>query len=155
MMTPTARTLAYCKSHGMLACVVERYVAPFGRPFGHRVDAFGWMDILVLDGQPGALGVQATDGTSVHHRVAKMRVERSAAVRAWLAAGNRAQVWAWSKKGGAGKRKLWTLKVVHVTGNDLAPVELTRPRGKRRRNAHQLEFGETNGTRSGGQERTT
>lgn len=147
MSSPTQRTLAHCRRRGMLACVVERFVAPHGRPFGHRVDAFGCIDLLVLDGQPGVLGVQATDGTSVHHRVEKIRTECSVAARAWLAAGNRLQVWGWRKStnGVRGGRKLWTVRVVHVTGDDLAPVEFKAPRAKRRRRSEQLELGVTNG----------
>jgi hypothetical protein len=157
--SPTQKTLAYCKSHGMLACVVERYVAPFGRPFGHRLDVWGFGDVLVLDGQPGSLLIQATSGTNVSSRVAKIRLECSAAARAWLAAGNRIQVWGWAKQGAAGQRKLWSLRVVHVAGEDLAPVELKAPHGRRRRrHAQQLELAATNGrTATGGQneERTT
>jgi hypothetical protein len=128
----------------MLACVVEKYIAPFGlhRKFGHRVDVWGFGDVLVLDGEPGSLLIQATDGTSVTHRLAKIRLTCGAAARAWLAAGNRIQVWGWEKKsnGVRGGRKLWSVRVVHVSGDELAPVEFKAPKAKRRRAARQLEL---------------
>jgi hypothetical protein len=139
--SPTQRTLAYCRKHGMRACVVEKYIAPgLHRKFGHRVDVWGFGDVLALDGEPGSLLIQATSADNIAHRVAKIRTECAEAARAWLAAGNRAQVWGWraTKQGG---RKLWSVRVVSVTGEDLAPVEFVRPKGKRRRNATQLELG--------------
>lgn len=154
MSSPTARTLAYCKSHGILAGVVERYIAPFGlhRKFGHKVDLFGCIDVIALDDQPGVLGIQATSdqtGGNSSVRVAKIRTQCSAAARAWLARGNRLQVWAWAKKGPAGKRKLWTVRVIEITGEELAPVEFKAPKAKRRRKAKQLELGATDDATGG------
>lgn len=163
MTSPTARTLAHCKKQGWLACVVERYVAQFGgqreqsgedahRTFGHRVDVFGFGDVLALDGQPGSLLIQATSGSNVAGRLNKIKTECADNARAWLAAGNRIAVYGWAKKsnGTPGGRKLWSVRVVEVTGAELAPVEFKAPRGKRRRKATQLELGERGGAKEDG-----
>ena len=111
-MSPTARSLAHCKKLGWLAQVVEQTIP---RTFIKR-DLFGCIDILALDGNPGVLGIQATSesGGNVAKRADRIRTECAEKSAAWLAAGNRIQVWGWGKKGAAGKRKLWTLRVVEV-----------------------------------------
>lgn len=115
--TPTARSLAECRKRGWLAGVVERRLP---KQFV-TVDLFGFIDIVALDGRPGVLAIQATAdsskagyGSDVARRVAKITTERADNARAWLAAGNRIEVWGWGKKGAAGTRKLWTLRVVPV-----------------------------------------
>jgi len=85
-----------------------------------RVDLFGFGDIIALDGKPGALLIQATSTDNAARRVTKIRTECADRAAAWLRAGNRVEVWGWAKRGEAGKRKLWTLKVYEVT---LADVE--------------------------------
>lgn len=103
-MSPTQRSLALCKKEGWTAAIVERWNA-YARI---RQDLFGCIDLLVLDGQPGPLGVQVTAGSSHAARRTKMLAEPR--LRAWLEAGARAEVWSWSKTGARGKRKLWTLR---------------------------------------------
>lgn len=109
-MTPTARALALCRRRGWQACVVEKWI-PQTR---QRKDAFGFGDVLVLDGKPGSLLLQVTDSTSVSKRVEKIKTDCRVEARAWLAAGNRVEVWSWGKQGAAGARKLWTLRVVPI-----------------------------------------
>lgn len=110
--SPTSRSLAVCRKRGWLADVVERRLP---RGFVTQ-DLFGFIDAVALDGRPGILGIQATGDSSgnVAARITKIATERRAAAVAWLEAGNRVQVWGWGKKGAAGKRKLWTLRVVAV-----------------------------------------
>lgn len=107
-MSPTARSLAHARKHGGFASVVER----FNAHARVRVDAFGFGDLLVLDGQPGPLAVQATSGTNVAHRLRKL--EALPGVVAWLRAGGRVEVWGWRrlkvKRGGKAVR--WTLRRV-------------------------------------------
>lgn len=109
-MSPTQRSLAECRKRDWLAHVVEKWIQRAMR----RVDVFGFGDILVLDGLPGSLLVQACSDGDVSKRVAKIRGECWTAARCWLDAGNRIQVWGWGKKGARGARKLWTLRVVEV-----------------------------------------
>lgn len=125
--SPTARTLAECRRRGWLAGVVERRLP---KQFV-TVDLFGFIDIVALDGRPGVLAIQATGETAsgnVSLRLRKIREERADNARAWLAAGNRIEVWGWGKRGGAGKRKLWTLRVVPVDSVD-ALAELAEAAG--------------------------
>jgi hypothetical protein len=106
-VTPSGRTLAECRKRGWRAQVVEQTIP---HTFIKR-DLFGCVDIVALDGLPGVLGIQATDGTSVSKRVKKIHGECYEAAYAWLEAGNRLEVWGWAKQGKAGKRKAWTLRV--------------------------------------------
>lgn len=110
-VTPTARTLVECRRRGWRAQVVERY----NRFARRRVDLFGCVDLVVLDGQPGVLGIQATTSPHVSDRVNKIRDECREAMAEWLAAGNRLEVWGYAQRGAKGARKLWTLRVVIVT----------------------------------------
>jgi hypothetical protein len=103
LTSPTARSLGECRRLGWTAQVVERW-NPHSKT---RLDLFGGVDILALDGLPGCLGIQATTTAHAAAREAKLRAEPRMA--AWLAAGNRLEVWAWAKLGARGKRKLWTL----------------------------------------------
>lgn len=84
-MTPTARTLAACRKLGWEPDVVERWIG--GGCIKVRRDLFGCIDLVVLDGRPGLLGIQATSGSNGSSRVKKMSAEPRA--RAWLLAGNR------------------------------------------------------------------
>lgn len=106
-MTPTARSLAYCKAQGWPVAVVEKW-NPHAKI---RQDAFGFIDLLVL--VPGAiLAVQATSGANHAARAKKIREVPAAA--SWCASGGRIAVWSWEKKGSRGKRKTWTLRTEAV-----------------------------------------
>ena len=113
MQSPTARTLAECRSRGWIAVVTERW-----NPYAHvRQDLFGWMDVLALDLLHGiAIGIQTTSSTNHASRVEKVRELAGP----WLVVpGHEAWVWSWSKKGPRGGRKLWTLREERV---DSAPL---------------------------------
>lgn len=109
--SPTSRSLEECRKRGWLAHVVEKWIPHTRR----RLDAFGFGDVLVMDGRPGSLLIQATSTPNMAARVTKIREECAEAARAWLAAGNRIEVWGWAKRGKAGERKRWTLRTVEIT----------------------------------------
>jgi hypothetical protein len=114
--SPTARTLAQLRASGVLAAVVERWVAQARR----RVDLFGFVDIVGIEqGKVGVLGVQATTTENISHRLDKLRAECAMAMRLWLEAGNRLEIHGWAKQGPRGARKLWTLTVRAVSVSDL------------------------------------
>lgn len=117
MSTPTSRTLEKCRKLGFQAAVVEKWIPQTKR----RIDVFGFGDLLVVDDKPGALLIQATGDNAgdVARRVEKIKRESPRRARRWLAAGNRIQVWGWGKRGAAGARKLWTLRIVDVLLGDL------------------------------------
>jgi hypothetical protein len=79
------------------------------------------MDLVSLDGQPGVLAIQACadNGGAVAERVRK--IEAAPICGPWLRAGNRIEVWGWGKRGAAGKRKVWTLRVIAIS---LSPAAL-------------------------------
>jgi hypothetical protein len=94
---------------------------------GRRVDLFGLIDVLCLDGQPGCLGVQccAYSGVSAHVKeirdgLVKMpapstgkpacEVSKRLLAKRWLAAGNRLSIFGWRKVDGK-----WTPRIVEIT----------------------------------------
>lgn len=108
-MSPTQRALAVLKEVGATVAIVEKFVR-FPPP-GHRVDLFGFIDILAIrDGK--TLGIQVTTDAHVAERVLKIRASPHLPIL--LAAGWQISVWGFSKKGPRGKRKTWTLREVIV-----------------------------------------
>ena len=118
-MSPTARSLAYCRKMGWTAGVVEQTIP---KTFIKR-DFLGFADMIVLrpdldlpadSNVTGIVAVQVTSGSEGesggHHadRVKKIQAEPRAAV--WKSCGGLIEVWSWSKQGARGKRKVWTLR---------------------------------------------
>jgi hypothetical protein len=135
--SPTARTLNECRRRGWTAGVVERHI-PFPRPQGTKIDLFGVIDLVVivppdpepeyeddrqrdqrLSGRQGAiLAIQACsggrtgkDGRGSDHAARRAKILAEPRAKAWVDAGGRLEIWSWSQRAGAGKRKLWTLRV--------------------------------------------
>jgi hypothetical protein len=122
-MTPTARTLALLRGCRYTADVVERYLHHARR----KRDFLGFADVLaVRRGEPGTLAVQATTLAHVRDRLDRCRSRPE--LVAWLAAGNRLEVWGWFKSAGR-----WKVKRVEVRGEVLADVVLLAPRSRRPR----------------------
>lgn len=106
--SPSAMSLERCRKLGYQAQVVERWIP---RAF-RRVDLFGGLDIVALDGHPGCLGIQACAGGDASTHCHKL--EQEPRLVEWLRHENRLQIWSWSRKGKAGKRKLWTCRVIQA-----------------------------------------
>lgn len=118
-ISPTQRTLAECRKRGWVSQVVERW-NPHAKV---RVDLFGVIDLIaivslsptdalvppVAGERSGILAIQACAGTSHADRRTKILAEPRA--RQWVEAGGQLELWSWSMRGGAGARKLWTLRV--------------------------------------------
>jgi hypothetical protein len=121
--SPTARTLAECRKRGWIAQVVERTI-----PHTFiKQDLFGCIDIVAITTLDGGLigvrttvGIQATGDNAgdMQRRVRKILAEPR--IKAWIEAGNRMEVWGWGKRGAAGKRKAWTLRVKQIAASDYA-----------------------------------
>jgi hypothetical protein len=123
--SPTSFTLKECAKRGWIAGVVERFVR-FPPP-GHKVDLFGVIDIVAIAPsaspampslKPGAtIGIQATTNTGGQHSKHRMKILAEPRARAWVEAGNRLELWSWSKRvvrnrdGSKAKRPSWTLRV--------------------------------------------
>ncbi len=112
--SPTQRTLAECKRRGWIAGVVERHI-PFPRPQGTKIDLFGVIDLVVIVPSKFDVGrilaIQATGGSGGVHAARRAKILAEPRAKAWVDAGGRLELWSWSKRGGAGKRKLWTLRI--------------------------------------------
>lgn len=103
MSSPTQRTLAVMRERGYLAAVVERW-NPHARI---RQDLFGFVDVLCIrDGE--VCGVQATSGSNVASRVAKITEHEN--VGAVRKAGIRLLVHGWRKVRGR-----WSLREIDVS----------------------------------------
>lgn len=114
MASPTSRSLAKLRKDGWLCCVVEKF-SRFPPP-GHRIDAFGFGDILCARGDETLL-VQATDGTSVSKRVEK--IKHIPAADFWLQSSTRRiEVHGWRLAGKKGTRKKYECRVVHLGYDD-------------------------------------
>lgn len=103
--SPTARTLAWCKTNGYTAGIVERR-NPKLRFKTH--DFLGVIDLIACAPAIGIVGVQATSGAHHAARMAKIEMEPRALV--WLASGARLEVHSWRKGGARGERKTWLLR---------------------------------------------
>jgi hypothetical protein len=130
MSSPTQRSREYFKKLGIASAIVERW-NPHAKI---RQDVFGFIDLIacVPPNSPDLfdekewmsghlLAVQTTSDDNLSKRVKKI-TEDCPHARDWLESGGRIVVHGWGKKGGAGKRKLWTLRTVAVTLADLPEV---------------------------------
>jgi len=88
--SPTQRTLQRCRKLGMTATVVEHWNS-FARI---RQDMFGCIDIVALK-EDAIVGIQATSTPNIRARIKK--ATQLPALRAWLKAGGRFEVWGWKK----------------------------------------------------------
>ncbi len=125
--SPTQRTLAKLRSDGYsFVQVVEKWV-PQARK---RIDLFGFIDVVAIHpDEKGILGIQATSRGNISHRVRK--IQELDSYYAWIANGNRAELWGWSKrpKKKGSKQMTWQVKVLNdadirvfgrrATGDDL------------------------------------
>ncbi len=110
MSSPTSRSLDFLRQAGYLADVTERWIAQAGV----RRDLFGCIDLVAIHPrETGVLGVQATSLSNVSTRIAKAK--GIPALRVWLTAGCRFEVWGWAKRG-----KRWRVKRIELRGEDLA-----------------------------------
>lgn len=91
-MSPTARSLAWLRSYGWTAQVVEQTLP---RCFIKR-DLFGLADIACLDGYQGVRFVQATTETHLGDHIAKAKAQ--AALLTLLSAGNRFEIHVYGKR---------------------------------------------------------
>jgi hypothetical protein len=125
-MSPTARSLVLLRRDGWLVQVVEH----FNHFSKRRADLFGFADVLAV--LPGA-GVLAVQATSAANHSARIRKALSLpALRTWLRAGCRFEVWSWGKRDGR-----WAVRKTAIGAADLRPVDLT-PRPRRRRKERSL-----------------
>jgi hypothetical protein len=104
-ITTTTRSTVMCKKLGWHYAIVEKRIPKINI----TKDVWGFGDILVLDGKPGSMLLQTTSRGHVMDHFQKMKKYCRMEIRRWLTAGNRVELWGWSKRGPRGKRKRWTL----------------------------------------------
>ena len=69
----------------------------------------------VLRKRGETVGIQSTANSSGHHADHRAKILAEPRARAWVEAGNRLELWSWSKQGARGKAKRWTLRVETFT----------------------------------------
>ena len=107
-MTPTQRTLKLLRAEGWTVAIVEKTI-----PHSFiKQDMGGFADIVAWAPGRGILAIQATDGTSVSKRLAK--IDALATAKSWCLSPARLEVWGWRKVGARGKRKTWEVRRVAV-----------------------------------------
>jgi hypothetical protein len=120
--SPTSRSLEHLRKLGFIADVVERFIR-FPPP-GHRKDFLGCIDVIgvrqplrdkannnrLLLRSGKTIGVQCCAGSTHSAHIKKCLAEPR--LLFWLKASptHTFEVWSWSQRGAAGKRKLWTLR---------------------------------------------
>lgn len=93
-MTPTECTIKRLRKEGYTTAIVEKWIPKTKR----RKDLYGCIDITAIrSNQSGVFGIQATSRGHVSDRVKKALA--IPALKIWLQAGNRFEVWGWKKKG--------------------------------------------------------
>lgn len=90
-VSPTRRTLAWLRSHGYVADVVEQTLP---RCFIKR-DLFGCFDIVAVKTGAPILAVQTTSTRTAERTV---KIEASGPARDWLLAGGSIEVHGWVKR---------------------------------------------------------
>jgi hypothetical protein len=118
-VSPSARSKKLLGEEGYEVGLVEQTIRlPGGRVF--KRDLFGFADhAAVKAGEPGTLYVQTTSGSNHAARREKALSLKSVAIV--LAAGNRVEIWSWSKRGARGKRKTWTARREPLSLSDFVP----------------------------------
>jgi hypothetical protein len=113
--SPAQRSLKYLRNAGY-SCAITEHFNSFVKI---RQDLFGFLDIICIkNGVTGVLGVQTTSTQNLSARVKKVLSIPEAHI--WLSCGGSIFVHGWSKKGKAGKRKLWTLTQREITLKDFS-----------------------------------
>lgn len=110
----TSMTLAELRERGCLVEKVEKFNAYAG-PHGQREDAFGFIDLIVIDPGRGIVGVQCTGPNG--HAEHRQKILANEFAPAWLRAGGKIELWSWRKllvqRGGKARR--WTPRIEGIT----------------------------------------
>ena len=108
-MSPTQRTLAWCRKEGMTVAVVEKYNSFSGR----RIDLFGLFDLVALDvndEHPRVIGIQC--GAAGGHAAHRDKMQANPILEQWKACWGRALICSWRKYTPVGKKRpTYTLKL--------------------------------------------
>ena len=108
----TRKTLEYLRGQG---CHVEKveHFNPHAGPHGVRHDAFGFMDLLVIDPEGKfIIGVQSTGPSG--HPEHKRKILANEFAEEWLDCGGKIQLWSWRKLK-EGNRLRWRPRIEEIT----------------------------------------
>ena len=113
--TNTSRTLAYLKTLGWEAGVVERYLS-FAGEYGQRKDLFGVIDIIAITDKSIA-GIQSCGSSFAEHN--KKILSEPLSLK-WIEKGGILMLIGWRKvvKKRGSKVKIWSPRIKEYTVND-------------------------------------
>ena len=119
-LSPVQRTLRACREAGRFVDKAE-YWNPYGGPrrpdgsaIGIRKDLFGFIDLIAID-KDAIVAIQCCAGSG--HSAHKQKIKDNEFAEAWLATGNKIELWSWRKlkvKRG-GKLERWFPRVEEIT----------------------------------------
>ncbi len=115
----TTMTLRFLRDQGCCVDKVEKFNR-FAGPFGHREDAFGFIDIIALDPSRGIIAVQSTGPSG--HSEHKKKILACEFAKTWLECGGKIELYSWRKllvKQG-GKARRWQPRIEAITEDDFA-----------------------------------
>ena len=111
-VSPTQRTLAYCKKLGRTSGIVEKW----NSFIKIRQDLFGFIDIICIDKEKGIIAVQSTGSAHSEH-IKKLTIDRKEIVTEWLESGAPLELISWRKvkKVRGGKAMVWKPRICDFT----------------------------------------
>jgi hypothetical protein len=107
-LSNTQRTLRALEQRGFLSTIVEKF-NPYAGPYGKRIDAFGFIDILSIMPK-GICAVQSCGSDFLNHDRKILENEKAPE---WLKAGGHIELWGWRKvvKRRGSKQKIWAPRI--------------------------------------------
>lgn len=112
--SPTSRSLQELRGQGYTCQIVEKFITWTN----HRIDLFGWIDIVAMkDGEQGLLGVQTTTGGHINERIKKAVALPE--FKLWLSTGSRAVFHGWRKLKTPKDGRWWQVDRREITLKDL------------------------------------
>jgi hypothetical protein len=105
-VSTTAMALKECRKRGWVGDKVEQRV----RSFITR-DLFGCIDIVAMTPEGRIVGLQVTGGQGGQHAARRAKILAEPRMAQWVACGAGLELWSYAKRGAAGARKLWVLRI--------------------------------------------
>ncbi len=106
-MSPTQRTLQWCRQRGWIAGVVEKWIPHTRR----RLDLFGFIDVVAVGDGLFPYGIQTTSGSHLANRIAKATALPTTQM---VSKCFRLLFVGWRQVGDRGKRKRWRPRVIEL-----------------------------------------
>jgi len=110
----TSMTLGELRARGCLVEKVEKW-NQYAGPHGQREDAFGFIDLIIIDPGRGIVAVQCTGPNG--HAEHRQKILANEYAPEWLRAGGKIELWSWRKLllARGGKARRWSPRIEEIT----------------------------------------